>query len=354
MANSVTIVIPAFNSELTLGPCLDSVVPLLASGEAEQIIVVDDGSTDSTAEVAARHPVRLVGTGHVGRSAARNLGWQTATADLVWFIDSDCVSSRKGLRYVRPHFNDPRVGAVGGSFTNACPGSWLARLIQEEFAARHRRMGLRVTFLATANVVYRRDVLEELGGFDESLADAEDADLAFRAGDADHELRFELRSKVAHRHDTRLWPYLKRQAAQGYWRVALYQRHPERATGDSYSGMIDHLQPPVALAMLVAFAFAPVAHVAGLTLPSSAHLVAIGAGLAVTLALLQAPMATRIITSTQDVSCISFVAMSWLRAVARGVGLTAGLLAHIFGQLPSPGGNVHSEPTRRPQDRSEN
>src|SRR6056297_2404169 len=283
---TITLVIPGRNCEATLDRCLQSVVPFLstkntasprptspstaqahpgsplpasgrgAGGEGpsefllKEIIFVDDGSTDSTAEIASRYPVRIIqGTGQ-GPGAARNLGWQAADSELIWFIDSDCVAEPDALEQLLRHMNDPQVAGVGGSYANLYPDSLIATLIHEEIVARHRRMKREVDFLGGFNVLYRRSVLTELGGFNEALKLAQDAEIAFRVRAAGHRLNFELDSRVGHHHPRNLWRYLKTQTRQGFYRVKLYRQHPTKISGDSYAGVLDYLQPPLALLLV--------------------------------------------------------------------------------------------------------
>ncbi|MEM9589673.1 MAG: glycosyltransferase [Planctomycetota bacterium] len=236
---SVTLVIPGRNCASTLDRCLSSVVPLKSSGQLEEIIFVDDGSTDATAEIAARYPVRVIrGTGQ-GPGSARNLGWQAAESELIWFIDSDCVAEPDALKKLLPHMTDPEVAGVGGSYSNLYPDSLIATLIHEEILARHRRMPQSVNFLATFNVIYRRYVLQYVDGFDESLKLAQDAELAYRIIAAGHRLRFEFESRVGHHHPRSFWRYLRTQCRQGSYRMKLYRSHPSMVSGDSYAGLID-------------------------------------------------------------------------------------------------------------------
>jgi glycosyltransferase involved in cell wall biosynthesis len=310
-APEVTLVIPARNAARVLRQCLEAAIGLLARDGLREIIVVDDGSTDETPEIARSLGVRVIpGTG-AGPGAARNLGWRAAQTPLVWFIDSDCVAEPDALKLLLPHMADCSIAGVGGSYGNMRPDALLACLIHEEIIQRHLAMPAEVNFLATFNVLYRRDVLQQTGGFDESLKLAQDAELSFRIRAAGHRLKFEGRSRVRHFHPTRLIRYLRTQFWQGYFRVMLYARHPNRMAGDSYSGLIDHIQPPLAMVTLLAtlmLSFLP---------GSLAPLF-----LAMMLLILQFPLAFRLLRRTGKMSCLAFVPLGFVRAFSRGAGMS--------------------------------
>lgn len=316
----VSLVIPGRNCAATLDACLGSVVPLRDAGQLAEIIFVDDGSTDDTRAIAERYGVTIIaGTGQ-GPGAARNLGWRKATSELVWFIDSDCVADPEALAKLRPHLDDAEVGAVSGTYGNANTHSLLACLIHEEIVARHATMGIEVDFLATFNVLYRRSVLLELDGFDERYLKAQDAELSFRARDAGHRLHFEHESVVDHHHDQRWRSYLRTQRQQGYWRVWLHFEHPGRGGHNSYSNVLDHLQPVVAMAclgLLPALAF-PYARWAPVTL-------------LVVLLLMQVPM-TLTLVKRGGLRFTMFAFMSSVRAFWRGIGMSLGVLRYMFGR----------------------
>ncbi len=324
---TVSLVIPGCNAEATLRRCLESVVPLLDDGSLEQIVFVDDGSTDRTLEIARNYPVRVLsGEARGGPGAARNRGWRAVDSEFVWFIDSDCVAEPQALSRLLERFDRAEVGAVGGSYSNLiedrASGAWLARAVHAEIIARHRAMPEQVDFLGSFNVVYRRNVLEEVDGFDEQLFNApgspgsEDVELAYRLDDRGYVLEFDASSRVGHHHPTGLWGYLRRQAGQGFWRVPLYAHYPDRASGDSYSGAIDHVQPPLAM---LALASTPLLVVPGVRWASVALY-----GL---LALAQLPLTARLIRQERSARLLSFGPLSFLRSIARGLGLTRGVLA---------------------------
>jgi glycosyltransferase involved in cell wall biosynthesis len=161
----VSLAIPGRNCRSTIGACLDAVVPILSDERLAlaQILFVDDASTDDTRDIVARYPARNVSGPAAGRGAARNVGWRSASGELVWFVDSDCVTEPDALLHPLARMQDPGVGGVSGSYGNMNPDSLLACLIHEEIIERHRRMPPEVGFLATFNVLYRRSVLEQVG-----------------------------------------------------------------------------------------------------------------------------------------------------------------------------------------------
>lgn len=326
----VSLVIPGRNCSRTIRQCLAAVVPMLDSGELSEIVFVDDGSTDDTRAIVEGYPIRvIVGHGR-GPAAARNLGWRAAQEPLIWCIDSDCVAEPNALSLLLAEMADERVGGAGGSYGNAVPGSLLACLIHEEIVARHATMPRRVNYLATFNVIYRRSVLEQIGGLNESFVTAEDCDLGWRVIAAGYELAFQPESRVRHYHPMQWRPYLRTQRKHGYYRALLYMNHPKYAGGDAYSGFVDHVQPPLAMliiAMLPTLFFRPLWWVVPL--------------LVMLLAAAQLPMTIRLIQRTGEVRYLAFAPMSMIRSYARGFGLAMGTLAGIIkrdrkGESPLP------------------
>ncbi|MCL4201545.1 MAG: glycosyltransferase [Pirellulaceae bacterium] len=310
----VTLVIPGRNCQATVRQCLESVVPLLERGELKEIIFVDDGSTDNTARVVAEYPVRCVQESGRGRGAARNVGWRMSDTPLIWFIDSDCVAEPDALQKLLVHTADPHVAGVGGSYGNMRPDSLLASLIHEEIVERHRRMPPKVDYLATFNVLYRRDVLEKVGGFDESYLRGQDVELAYRILATGQQLAFTIESRVGHYHPTRLFRYLRTQGRHGYFRVKLYLRHPSRVRGDAYSGWVDYVQPPLAVLGLATIPL--------LCYPSFSIVPLI---LFAMLIVFQLPMTFQIIHHSRRWTMLTFVPLGFTRAVYRGFGMTTGL-----------------------------
>ena len=317
----VSIIIPVHNGARTLGACLDGCtaqnVPI------KEIIVVDDGSTDATPGIASEHDVIYLRQDQRGPAAARNAGAQRASGEFIAFTDADCVPQPDWIAHLLESF-DNGVAAAGGTYGNASGRSWLASLIHEEIQARHARFGREVDFLGSFNVMYRRELFQRVGGFDESFrtASGEDNDLAYRLQDAGGKLAFTPHAVVAHHHPTGLAQYLRTQARHGYWRMKLYQKHPGRLGGDHYAGLRDFagVGLPLAIAAHAAAAaftwsFPPLA--IALTLSLAVY--------APAFAWLHADLARDLARRTRRPAAWFFWLVMVLRDFARCVGLIAGL-----------------------------
>ena len=167
----VSVIMAAYEAEEHVGDALRSVVD--QDWRPLEVVVVDDGSTDRTAEIASSFPhVRCLRQENHGVSAARNTAFAASRGSLVAVLDSDDLMAPGRLtlqaEYLLAH---ARVGAVLGrqEWLNA-PG-WLPR-----DAVYGDPNGIPVGGAA----MFRREVLEELGGYDASLERGEDTDLLIR------------------------------------------------------------------------------------------------------------------------------------------------------------------------------
>jgi len=109
----ITVVIPAYNEEKNIGACIESI---LASDYSEkEVIIVDDGSTDATREIAKAFPVTLLIQDHLGKSEALNLGVKKAKYDFVVTIDADSILEKHCLKELVAPLKDASLGASTGT-----------------------------------------------------------------------------------------------------------------------------------------------------------------------------------------------------------------------------------------------
>ena len=248
----VSVVIPAYNAERTIG---EAVVHSLSQSKGSievELIVVDDGSTDDTAARAESAGATVVRQENTGPAAARNRGWQSASGTFICFTDSDCIPIAGWLENLLDGFTDSQVGAVAGSYEIANPSSWLARWVHQEIMERHKRMPPFVRAFGSYNVAIPRHVLRATGGFDPVYrrASGEDNDLSYRIIKKGWRIAFRPQAKVAHYHPEKLWRYLMEQYRHGFWRAKMYKDHPDMTGGDDYTRLRDRIEPILVLGIL--------------------------------------------------------------------------------------------------------
>jgi glycosyltransferase involved in cell wall biosynthesis len=178
-----SVIIPARNAGATLGACLTALAASDGDVVLHEMIVVDDGSTDDTAAVAAAAGVRVLAGPARVPAAARNAGVRVASGDPIVFIDADCAPEPGCLAALLAPFADASVAGVRGSYTTR-QRAIVARFVQLEMDEKQARMAASpsVAVMDTACVAYRRAVFLTSGGFDERFPHAavEDTDLSFR------------------------------------------------------------------------------------------------------------------------------------------------------------------------------
>lgn len=235
----VSVVVPAHNAAPTLSSCLEALVRQDIE-EPFEIIMVDDGSTDSTAAVAANyaHRVHLLSQSQLGAAAARNAGIRAATGDIVLFTDADCEPVPG---WAATLINAIREGADGAKGTyRTRQKSVTARFVQAEYESKYRRMshkrgGKGIDFIDTYSAAYSRNCLIEVGGFNEQMLADEDQELSFRLAERGYTLRFVPNAVVYHFHAASPQAYVRKKFSIGYWKVKTVAMHPRRIVRDSHT-----------------------------------------------------------------------------------------------------------------------
>ena len=187
-----SVIVPTYNRPNTLRQTLAALA--VQTDEDCEVIVVDDGSTDETAKIIASEfpSVRLLRQPNQGPAAARNHGIRESTGEIIAFTDDDCVPPPDWLaRLADGYRRYPHVAGVGGYLEP--PGG----LLDSNIFARYERYAARFVYGVcdhevvggfecpaggTNNMSYRRGILGQIGGFDETFpyAAGEDADLKWR------------------------------------------------------------------------------------------------------------------------------------------------------------------------------
>ncbi len=177
----VSVIIPCYKHAHFLCGAIESA--LAQTYKNVEVVVVDDGSPDETAQVAAQYPVRYVRQENRGLSAARNTGIRECTGDFLVFLDADDRllpnAIEAGVACFKKH---PQCAFVSGDNRRVAPdGSQVATPERVLASENHYADFLRGNYIGMhATVMYRREPIVSAGGFDESLRACEDYDLYLR------------------------------------------------------------------------------------------------------------------------------------------------------------------------------
>jgi len=226
----VSVVICAYDAERTMRQCLESLTKLTYPNC--EVIIVDDGSRDRTAEIAMDYPqFRLIRQPNKGLSAARNVGLHAARGDIIAYTDSDCVVDPHWLTLMIRGMTEGRFDACGGpnyapheegrieGSVAASPGA-PCHVLAGETVAEH---------IAGCNMVFSKSALLKVGGFDPQFTSAgDDVDICWRMLDAGLKIGYCPSAFVWHFRRNTIRAYYGQQRGYGRAEAMLYARYPER------------------------------------------------------------------------------------------------------------------------------
>jgi GT2 family glycosyltransferase len=254
--SDLSVVICSLDGQDGVARCLDALAAQTIADRL-QLIVVDDGSSDDTAGVAQRRGAHVIRHAvNRGLSAARNSGLSAATAPVVGFLDDDCEPDPDWAQRLLASYEDGVVG-VGGAVESYGPPSRLARYLERRNPLAPLELGLEggsgiafrfrlylkglwdvreptgrrpVFSLVGANMSFRRDALEAVGGFDERFRfGAEELDLCLRLRRADPAGRLVVdpAARIRHYFQPALRDTLRRSRAYGRGSARLFRKWPD-------------------------------------------------------------------------------------------------------------------------------
>lgn len=226
---TMSAIVCAYDAERYIEECLDSLVKVDYPGF--EVVVLDDGSSDRTLELARRFPVKLIQLEHGGLSRARNAGIEASTGEIVAFIDADAYCHPEWPYHVALSLEDEGVVATGGPnlpvqvaglaehVVAGSPGGPTHVLITDD----------RAEHVPGCNMAYRREIFDEIGGFDPIYTAAgDDVDACWKILDADKQIAFSAAAQVRHHRRDSLRAYLKQQKGYGRAERLVASRHPQR------------------------------------------------------------------------------------------------------------------------------
>jgi GT2 family glycosyltransferase len=174
---AIAFIIPVRNDRDRLRRCLGS-IRHAAAGTAYETIVVDHSSTDDSASVARDFGASVLVRSHGNVASLRNDAAAHALAPLLAFVDADHEVGPGWVSAAIAAMEDPRIAAVGAPCHAPPDGTWVQR--SYDSLRRHPPRPEPAEWFGAGNMVIRRNVFREIGGFDTTLESCEDVDLCFR------------------------------------------------------------------------------------------------------------------------------------------------------------------------------
>lgn len=225
----ISVVVCVYDGEQTIRDCCEGLAEL--SYPDLEVIVVDDGSSDGTAQIVAEFPFRLIRTENRGLSAARNSGLEAATGEIVAYTDGDARPDPDWLRYLALEFASTTHAGIGG-WNIAPPGDgWIADCVTNSPGGPvHVLLGDRLAeHIPGCSMAFRASALRQIGGFDPQFRTAgDDVDVCWRLQEAGWTLGFSPGAMVWHHHRNTLGAYWRQQIGYGKAEAMLERKWPER------------------------------------------------------------------------------------------------------------------------------
>ena len=231
----VSVVVCSYNGARTLRDCLEGLSRLAYPNY--EVIVVDDGSCDSSAVIARQYDCRLIQTENRGLANARNLGLNAASGEIVAYLDDDAYPDPDWLTYLAATFLRTPYAGVGGP-NIAPPGDGpIAECVA-------RAPGGPVHVLVTdreaehipgCNMAFRKSCLEAIGGFDPQFRTAgDDVDVCWRLQERGWKLGFHPAAVVWHHRRNSVRTYWRQQIGYGRAEAMLERKWPEKYNGPGH------------------------------------------------------------------------------------------------------------------------
>jgi glycosyltransferase involved in cell wall biosynthesis len=226
----VSVVIASYNGERTLDLCLRSLRKL--NYPDYEVILVDDGSTDRSRDIAKEYPfVRYIAHAvNKGLSAARNTGINASNGQVVAFTDSDCRADEDWLYYLIGDLLNSKFAGIGGHNLLPADDSWIAAAVMASPGGpAHVMLTDRLAeHIPGCNMAFYKWALDDIGGFDPIFRKAgDDVDVCWRLQQQGYEIGFSPGGFVWHYRRSTVHDYIKQQRGYGEAEALLVHRHPE-------------------------------------------------------------------------------------------------------------------------------
>ena len=223
----ISIVIPVYNSSLTLKECLNSI--FASSYKDYEVIVVSDSSTDNSVSIAKEYKTKIIELSqNKGPAVARNKGSESAEGEILLFLDSDVIISEDSLNLIIDKFQQHEVNAIQGIYSHKPNYKYLATQFYQSYLCyyvwpKDKRYA---TTLVTGCFAIRKKIFNRLSGFDVNIdkASCEDEKFGYSLIENGYEILILRNLQVVHMVNYDVVKFIKRRLTQEIDRIKFYLR----------------------------------------------------------------------------------------------------------------------------------
>jgi cellulose synthase/poly-beta-1,6-N-acetylglucosamine synthase-like glycosyltransferase len=319
----VSIVVASYNSQDTIEECLKSILAQNYPKDAFEVIVMDGESKDNTVKIAQQFPIKVLSI-RLNCPAAYNYAMKIVAYPILGFIDADAKVEPDWLKKVTPHLAEPEVAGVSGSIETWNADNPWARSIGYELKSRYRRIGKYTGRIATMNLLLKKSVIEEVGGWDEKLPSQYDTDFGFRMSGRGYKIAYEPTAVCYHFNRPTLKAFYRQQLQYGKNTLKLYFKHGRLAKGDEITDLGMNIQPILLLAVVVSFLLGIIPQIRLLWVVSGLILLSVFVYFVYS--------AVKLSVKFSDWSAMRLVVLYYVRSVAWFVGAVSTTIRYLVGR----------------------
>ncbi|MDR0470763.1 MAG: glycosyltransferase [Nitrososphaerota archaeon] len=248
----VSIIVASYNSADTIQECLQSLLAQDYPQDHVEILVMDGVSKDNTVQIAEQLGIKVVSVG-LNAPAAYNYAQKIVQHSILGFVDSDAKVESTWLKKLVRHLNEPTVAGVSGSIETWNQTNPWAKCIGYELKNRYQRIGKYTNRIATMNLLLKKTVIEQAGGWNENLPSQYDTDFGYRITQQGYKIAYESTAICYHYNRPTLKAFYRQQLQYGKNTLKLYLKHKKLAQGDEITDIGMNIQPLLLLSAVVLF-----------------------------------------------------------------------------------------------------